>query len=254
MKVTNWRKKIAAAILAAGIWTPGVASAINIPVPDGDFEAYDVAPHGNFAYAIAGGSYTGAYRPTSPWVDDKDHFSGAYIQDNASSNYLYNVAYANASGRGTPRAGGDTAMHGLHRYSAQVLTGQTFEAGQTYTLSAWAQDDISEASTEGVFMYLFDGSSTFSEATALAMVLYDDSAINDRTAGMSSLDSQNNWTPISLTYTPTGNAIGKPIGVGFFLRRGSAIDDVTLSSVPEPTSVLLVGMSGLAVLGMRRRK
>jgi len=259
MKVTNWRRKLTAAIVAAGIYVPGVAYGANINVPDGDFEAYQV-PSRNYAYAAGP---LGAYRPTSPWVDDLDHNSGSYIQDNGSSNWLYNTTYATDYRRATPRSDSQ-AMHGLARYSAQVLTGPgtTFEAGLTYTLKVWAQDDrpipIVAPNTNGfptgVFMYLFDGSQPFLEATALATILHDGSVINDRPPSMSAADSKNNWTELSLSYTPTGNAIGKPIGIGFFVRRGTAIDDVSLSAVPEPGSVILVGLSGVAFLGLRRRR
>ena len=100
MKVTNWRRKIVAAIVAAGIYVPGVAHAVNIPVLDQDFETYSV-PSWNYAYATGP---KGAYRPASAWVDDLGHNSGNYFEDNASSNYLYNTTYANAYGRGTPRS------------------------------------------------------------------------------------------------------------------------------------------------------
>lgn len=260
MKVTNWRKKLAAAIVAAGIWVPGVAEAANIVVPDGDFGTYSVPSRG-YAYAA---DPLGAYRPTSPWVDDLSHNSGNYIQDNGSSNWLYNTTYATAYNRATPRSDSQ-AMHGLARYSAQVLTGAgtTFEAGQTYTLTVWAQDDrpipaVLPNTTQfptGVFMYLFDGSAPFSDATALAKITHDGSVINDRPPSMSAADSKNNWTLLTLpSYTPTPDMVGKPIGIGFFVRRGTAIDDVSLSSVPEPGSIILVGMSGLTLLGLRRRR
>lgn len=259
MKVTNWRKKLTASIVAAGIWVPGLAQAANINVPDGDFGTYSVPSRG-YAYAA---DPLGAYRPTSPWVDDLSHNSGNYIQDNGSSNWLYNTAYATTNNRATPRSDSQ-AMHGLARYSAQVLTGlgSTFEAGQTYTLKVWAQDDrptplvppnTSQFPT-GVFMYLFDGSAPFDDATALAKITHEGSAINDRPPSMTAADSKNNWTELTLSYTPTGGAIGKPIGVGFFVRRGTAIDDVSLSSVPEPTSIILVGLSGLTLLGLARRR
>lgn len=258
MRVTNWKKKIVAAILAAGIYVPCSVYATPIPVPDANFEAYDPSPHnGGFAYAAAGGgsgSYTGAYRPTSPWVDDLDHFSGAYIQDNTVSNYLYDTVYANAGGRPTPHSA-DAAMHGLAKYTAQVLPGQVFEAGKTYTLSVWAQDRVSTTFSKGLYMYFFDGSAPFLEATVLQNTFHDGPAIPDRTAAMTSAESQANWVQLSSgPFTPGPAAVGKPIGIGFFLRRGTAIDDVSLDVVPEPASVILVGLSGLTLLGLRRRQ
>ena len=85
MKVTNWCKKLSAAIVAAGIWVPNVAHAINIPLGDPSFEAYTVPAIG-YAYA-------NSYRPTSAWVDDLDNPPG-YTQDNGVSAWLYNSTYA----------------------------------------------------------------------------------------------------------------------------------------------------------------
>ena len=42
MKVTNWTKKLSAAIVAAGIWVPGLAYATSIPLGDPSFEVYTV--------------------------------------------------------------------------------------------------------------------------------------------------------------------------------------------------------------------
>src|ERR1044072_6396625 len=110
MKVTNWRKKIAVAIAAAGIWTPTVARAIDISLGDPSFEAYTVNAFPG--PAPAGYAYANLYRPTSAWVDDLDSPVG-YTQDNSSSNWLYNTAYGEDGPpfRGTPRTG-NQAMHG----------------------------------------------------------------------------------------------------------------------------------------------
>src|SRR5690348_1300414 len=143
MKVTNWTKKMIAAIVAGGALAPGVCRAINVPLGDAGFEAYTVSsatpPAGGFAYA-------NEYRPTSAWVDDLDNpsFPGdSYLQDTGDSNWIYNSAYAEFPGgsghyRGNPRTG-NQAMHGLHNYNAQKVS--TFAAEKYYTLTAWAQGD-----------------------------------------------------------------------------------------------------------------
>ena len=70
--------------------------------------------------------------------------------------------------------------------------------------------------------------------------------------------SQANWTLLTLSHYVDRNAseIGNPVGVGFFARRDTAVDDATLTVVPEPTTVLLVGagLGGLALLRRRRRE
>jgi hypothetical protein len=257
MKVTNWCKKLSAAIVAAGISLPSMAYAINIPLGDPDFETYVVPANPGYAYAA---NPSGAYRvsppPLSAWVDDLDNPPG-YTQDNSVSNWLYDSAYAEAtqfSKRPAPRSG-NQAMHGLFNYSAQE-TSAVFEAGVTYTFSIWAQNDELLNDTNGVFLYIFDGTVPFSDANALAGVLH--TAINQRQTGMSAAQSQANWTQISVSHTVALGApeIGNPVGVGFFARRDSAVDDATLEAVPEPITVALVGvgLGGLALLGRRRRE
>lgn len=251
MKITNWTKKLSAAIVAAGIWVPGVAQAIVIPLGDPSFETY-VVPSRGYAYAA---DPLGAYRPTSPWVDDLDNPVG-YTQDNAASNWIYNSTYAEATlftKRPAPRTG-NQAMHGLFNYSAQE-TSAVFQAGQTYTFSLWAQNDELLNETNGVFLYIFDGTVPFSDANALTGSLF--TAINQRQTGMSAAQSQANWTLLSVNHTVGVGApeIGHPVGVGFFSRKDSAVDDASLVSnpVPEPATVLLVGVGagGLTLSTLR---
>ena len=249
MKVTKWWKKLSAAIVAAGIFVPGMAHAVDIPLGDPSFE--------NFVVPAIGYAYANTYRPLgSPWVDDLDNPPG-YTQDNGVSAWLYNSTYAEspaASRRGAPRTG-NQAMHGLANYSAQE-TSAVFEAGLTYTFSLWAQNDEILDNTNGVFMYIFDGNVAFSDANSLAGTLI--TAINQRTAGMSAAQSQANWSKISISHSVALGApeIGHPVGVGFFARRDSAVDDASLSAVPEPTTMILVGVGagGLTLLARRRRR
>jgi hypothetical protein len=248
MKVTNWCRKLSAAILAAGIWVPGLAYAqINVPLGDPGFEAF-VVPAIGYAYADE-------YRPTSAWVDDLDSPSG-YTQDDGASAWLYNGSYAENpanSRRASPRTG-NQAMHGLANYSAQETTA-VFEANRTYTFSLWAQDDEILDHPHGLFMYIFDGTVPFSDANSLQSALFE--AIPQRTAGMTAEQSKSNWAQFSISHhvAPGAPEIGHPIGVGFFARRDTAVDDATLTSViPEPGTMILVGMGGLALASYRRRR
>jgi hypothetical protein len=146
-------------------------------------------------------------------------------------------------------------MHGIAHYSAQE-TSAVFEAGRTYTFSLWAQNDEVLNEQNGVFLYIFDGTVPFSDANALSKQLFE-AEIPARLAGMSAMDSQGNWAQISISHTVAAGApeIGHPVGVGFFGRRDSAVDDASLTSViPEPGTIILVGLGGLAALGLRRRE
>src|SRR3954469_5679517 len=125
MKVTNWTKKLSAAIVAAGIWLPSLAYAANIPLGDPSFEAYTVPAIDNFAYSQPIYNYVGVYRPPttgtpSAWIDDLDSPPG-YTQDDGHSNWIYNATYGEASAahrRAAPHTG-NQAMHGLYHYNAQ---------------------------------------------------------------------------------------------------------------------------------------
>lgn len=246
MKVTKWWKKLSAAIVAAGIWAPGAAFAINIPLGDPSFE--------DFAVPALGYAYSNTYRPTSAWVDDLDSPPG-YTQDDGNSAWLYTATYAENptfSRRASPRTG-IQAMHGIANYNAQE-TNAVFEAGNTYTFSIWAQNDEILNETNGLFMYIFDGNVSFSDANSLSSQLFT-TEIPARGAGMNDAQSQANWVKLSIEHTVAAGApeIGHPVGVGFFARKDTAVDDASLDYVPEPSTLILVGMSGLSLLGLRRR-
>jgi hypothetical protein len=61
------------------------------------------------------------------------------------------------------------------------------------------------------------------------------------------------WGLVSLSYTATAAEDGNPIGIAFWGGPDSAIDDVSLTSIPEPSVPLLIGLSG-GLLLLRRRK
>jgi PEP-CTERM motif len=74
---------------------------------------------------------------------------------------------------------------------------------------------------------------------------------------MSADQSKLNWAQISISHhvDPGAPEIGHPVGVGFFARRDTAVDDATLTSViPEPGTIILVGLGGLALVACRRRE
>jgi hypothetical protein len=261
MKVGNWCKNVAAALLAAGIWLPNVSYAANIPLGDASFEDFTVPSSFGYAYAAPLGSpkVNVGYRPTSAWVDDLSSPMG-YTQDDKVSNWLYNSAYGESSAahrRAAPRTG-NQAMHGLFNYSAQVTSG-VWEAGKTYTFSLWAQGDIdASGSSSRVFLYLFNGDNPFSQGTSLVFKRYgvDTGDFVNRPASASAAQSQAMWTKISLSRTvaPGAPEIGHHVGVAFWGADDGAVDDATLTVIPEPTSVILVGLSGVVLLARRRRE
>lgn len=251
MKLTNWMKNLPAVLLAAGIWVPSSALAMNIPIPLGDpsFEAFDVtgAAAGNYAYADE-------YNPTSAWIDDPDSPT-SYTESDVNSNWLYDSTY-DTSRRPAPRTG-DQAMHGFGHYNGQE-TSELFEAGVTYTFSVWAQgDNDADGASSRVFLYIYDGSVPFSEANSLNFARYapDTGDFVNRADPSTQAESLAMWTEISISHTvaPGAPEIGNPVGVAFWGAADAAVDDATLSRTPEPSAVILVTMAGLALLGCRRR-
>jgi hypothetical protein len=258
MKIGNWFKSVPAVLVAAGLWIPNVAYGVNIPLADASFEDY-VVPAAGFAYA-------NQYRPTSGWVDDLDSPPG-YTQDNATSNWLYNGAYGESNAthrRAAPRTG-NQAMHGFTQYSAQE-TSAVFEAGKTYTFSIWAQGDIDAVTAAGslgssrVFLYMFDGSLPFSEGNSLTFKRYapDTGDFVNRDPSWTPAQSQAAWRQISLSYSVAvgSPAIGHTVGVGFWGADDNSVDDATLTvtGVPEPASVMLLGVGSLALDAIRRHR
>jgi len=246
MKVGNWTKKLAGAILAAGIWIPSVAFAMDIPLGDASFEDF-VVPGSGYAYADG-------YGLTSAWVDDADSAG----QGDADSNWLYDAAY-DSTRRPTPRTG-NQAMHGYSHYNGQE-TSAVFEADKIYRFSVWAQGDSdADGNTSRVWLYIYDGSIPFTEADSLNFARYapDTGDFVNRVDGSTIAESQANWTQITLSHTVLAGApeIGNPVGVAFWGAGDSAVDDASLRvvDVPEPTTVLLVGLGGILLLGSRRRE
>jgi hypothetical protein len=267
MKVKNWRSKVASTLLAAGLWLPSTAFAIDIPLGDPSFEAYGIPTAGS-----AGGqyAYAGLYRPTSAWIDDQEHFSAPYVQDTNPSNWLYTTAYADkgtGARRASPRTG-NQAMHGVFRYSTQEVS-NVFEAGKTYTFSIYAQGDHDADPNGGnwqsrVFLYIFDGSVPFSEANALTFKRFSPTDLinvgpNDfvnRDPSWTAVQSQAGWSEISLSWSvqPGAPEIGHNIGVGFWAGDDAGLDDASLTVVPEPTSLALVCVGGVSTFALYRRR
>ena len=51
MKVTNWRRKLMASLVAGGALVPNLSYGIDIPLGDPSFEDYVVPSPPNYAYA-----------------------------------------------------------------------------------------------------------------------------------------------------------------------------------------------------------
>lgn len=267
MKFTNWRKKFASTLVAAGVFVPGVAIGTTIPIGDSGFEDYSLVAAGGGAYAYSDqSSFNGSegYRTSgsgmvSAWEDDR----GLSNNDIKPSNFIYNAAYAEGGSHGQAApVGGGQAMQGRGHYNSQDLT-DIYVEGATYTFSIFAQgqDDGTPVDSR-FFMHFYDASisGNIEAAANVASIQYreDNGDFSDRDPGGSIVDSQNNWTQLSLTHTVLSGApeIGQPIGIGLWVDSNAAVDNASLevTGIPEPSTILLVGLGGVSLLTARRRR
>jgi hypothetical protein len=259
MKI-NLRKATASVLTAAGLlWggTSAMAMTSHV-VGDPGFELISIG---------ASGYYYFQGPPNSPFWEkthkDDPGLPGSGINDN----WAYTSAYATGTSPGKPDPIGGQAVHGLFAYNHQILS-DTFESGSTYTYSAYVQGDGDAAgSDDSIWLYLFaDSVPTLAsgglDVNALAYVRFDQSGstvvTGPATVGPFSGFARSGgsaWTQVSFSYTASAADDGKAIGLAFWARRDAALDDVALSSVPEPTTALMLG-AGIVVGSwiIRRRR
>ncbi len=195
--------------------------------------------------------------------------------------------------RPMPHGSSLQAMHGYYHYNGQTASGVVFEAGKTYKFSMYAQGSAANTGSYGAYvttyggwssavdLYIYDGTNpgydgvtTGLNDTALAKGFYEPACATASNAactidhpigdflnrGASVVGTNTTWTQISLYHyvAPGSPEVGHAIGVGFYGFYASNVDDASLEvfngNVPEPTSVVLVGITGLAVVGGWRRR
>lgn len=184
MKISNWCRKAALSLIAAGSVSPAAIAAVNIPIGDPSFEAFPISTASPAGSQYA---YANQYRPTSAWISRiDDNINGANFQDGGphASNWIYTSAYAElvvsnpnggasnpggiaAGKRPAPRTG-NQALHGRGHFNGQELSPSTavFEAGKQYTFSIYAQGDsnaeiFSAGWQSRVFLYIYDATIPF---------------------------------------------------------------------------------------------
>ncbi len=227
MRVTNWRKKVYASLVSAGLIMPQVAYAVDIPLGDSSFEAYSVAANPGYAYS-------NEYGGVSAWIDDQDNPSANRFENDGDSNWLYIASYGEIPPNVRPAARtGLQAMHGLSNYNTQEVA-TVFEAGKTYTFSVYAQGDSNPVGGDDhAWLYIFDGNTPFSETNSLTFAEYSPAGGHfiDRPVSATPTQSKALWQQIDISHTVAAGAaeVGHPVGVGFFGRRDVAFDDASLS-------------------------
>ena len=175
--------------------------------------------------SIAPGGYSYEY---TPWVSFNE--GGGYTP------WLSNGYYSPEMGT--------NIMYTTHDNVYQVLT-ETFVEGVTYQFSMRIGLGHNGASNgEAWTLYFFDGDATLNSVADLtAAILGSASGVaTDSTAG----------TVFSVAYTATAADAGKKIGIGFDGDYYTQFDDAAVSIVPEPATMVLLGLGSLVLA--RRRK
>jgi hypothetical protein len=270
MKI-NLRKATASVLTAAGLmWGATAAQATVIhTVGDPSFEQIGL---GVLDYYYFQG-------PTnSPFW--KDH------RNSTGKNAAYNTNYATVTSPNTPDPHtGNQAVDGEGAYNYQVLN-DTFVAGRTYTFTAWTQGwgNATADSSDRFWLYLFAGAGATQDLAPgdfvsgnagptvpgnmdgnaiIRAAWHSNGAIDSlgktgtgahsflpftgfqRSAGSA-------WTQVGLNYTASATDHGKRIGLGVWVNDLGAVDDIGLTSVPEPTTLILFGAGIAGGLLVRR--
>jgi hypothetical protein len=249
MKITNWTRNAAIAIASrkgvknlnrfvAGAVVGGVlvlngaaadAAPLNHSIDEASFDDMTLGSS-NYAYISSLSGY--------PWTS-------------TSNSWLYNSDYAAGSTQQPTPLSAPNAVHLADGNIYQVI-GDAFVSGRSYALSAWIHYDIDPFVGDNFGLRLFDGTSgTFAGAQVFAS--------QDYILGTDFQDD-GNWQQMTLSFTAGASADGKPIGIYLGPEAQAnriSVDDVTLTSIPEPGSVALWGAgAGSVVLWqlVRRRR
>ena len=205
----------------------------------------DLITNGGFE-TTTGYGQIGTNATVSGWTTNGYNFifpsSGGTVNGSAGSLSLYNGGVDGGAVLGPSPAGGNyIGADGAFEVGAISQTINGLTAGAQYTVSFYwggaQQTNFSGATTEKWLVSL--GSQTLSTNT-----------VTDVSGGFTG------WQQTFLTFTATGNsevlsflAQGTPDGQPPF----SLLDGVTMTAVPEPASMTLLG-AGLAGLGFVRRR
>lgn len=253
MRISDWRRKLSAALVAGGLLLPSAAMAANLNtnlVVNGDFENVDLAVTGNYGGPLVLG-----------WTGPNLF---AYSHDGSSSSKGVVPDYADGAdppGAGhwyfTPNNTGGAAFTDVREpdvyfQNIDVSTGDTaaaITAGQArYNLSAYMSSYLNDNDNGNVRVDFLN-----SKSNSLGIATISDPDFGpDNVWSLSSLTGN---VPVGTT-TVKMSLYGTP-------RNGGAdgyIDNVvfSISRVPEPSTALIAGVvaaaAGLAFSGRRREE
>jgi hypothetical protein len=191
--------------------------------------------------------------------------SGAWTSDSnpSNGNWWYDASYGSTSNRATPF--GTIALHTLSSYKTATI-GSTFVTGITYRMTARVATDTNNDAGR-IFFYIGDdtmggltdgnslGAGAFGTSNGASSVAANGGASNatDTADWEATGHVAGTWGTITLDYVATATDNGKGITIGVWGTGDSTIDDISIDTIPEPSTAALLGLGGLALI-MRRRK
>jgi MYXO-CTERM domain-containing protein len=251
MKITNWCKKLSAALVAGGVLAPAAAHAADLGtnlVTNGDFESINLAVTGQYNAPLVLG-WTGPN--LFAYSHDKSSSSTGVVPDYADGADPPNAGHWYFTSNNTNvEAFTDVRASGVYFQDINVAagaTGSAISAGLArYNLGAFMSSYLNDNDKANVHVDFMNAGGT-SLGTA---------AISDLDPGANnvwSLNSLNGIVPVG-TASVRMSLFGTPVNGG----ADGYIDNVvfSISRVPEPTAAALAGM-GLAAVGLgcgRRRR
>jgi MprA protease rhombosortase-interaction domain-containing protein len=248
MKISNWRNRLSATLVACGLLSPCVAHAAELEVNlliNGGFENVDLATTGNyngprildwtgpnmFAYSHNGSSSSAGVVPDYADGPDPPGAGNWYFSSN-------NTGVASPTDVREPRVFYQDIDVSSGPSATAISTG-----GASYTVFAYFSSYLNDADIGSVRVDMLDVNGT---------ILFGDNN-SDQDAG-----PDNVWSTMSTTLgilqgttTLRVSLYGQPVNGG----ADGYIDNVSLfvHGVPEPSSALLLAMAGLSAGCLRKR-